>query len=87
MNPSAKQGGEYHEAGLRQVLNYVRLTMIESAGIRTQDLRIKSALLYRLSYTPFGAVRTNRPLTDKSYFTRCGSGKQERCREPRRALP
>ncbi len=24
----------------------------ESAGIRTQDLRIKSALLYLLSYTP-----------------------------------
>ena len=38
----------------------------ESAGIRTQDLRLKRPLLYRLSYTPTGCKQNNRT----NYITR-----------------
>lgn len=33
----------------------------ESAGVRTRDLRIKSALLYLLSYTPKSLLQKNLP--------------------------
>jgi hypothetical protein len=42
----------------------------ESAGVRTRDLRIKSALLYRLSYTPKILIIKNlRYLTSFHFFS------------------
>lgn len=46
-----RSDGGQDEEGWERVVRRSRTN--ESAGTRTQDLRIKSALLYRLSYTPF----------------------------------